>query len=71
MPETNFNGRSTRMARSVRKLIFASSFGNSAMILGRKIQKLSILINCHNDKNYRPYAVTMTKKSIMFHAFLR
>lgn len=33
MPDTNFKGRRTLMARSVRKLTFAPSSGNKAIIL--------------------------------------
>lgn len=33
MPDTNFKGRRTLMARSVRKLTFAPSSGNRAIIL--------------------------------------
>lgn len=33
MPDTNFKGRRTRIARSVRKFTFAPNSGNSAIIL--------------------------------------
>lgn len=41
MPETSFNGRRTRMARSVRKLTLAPSSGNSAIILCIKISQIT------------------------------
>lgn len=73
MPDTNFNGRKTRMARKVRRLTFAPSSGNKAIILIKKSTSINhVLFNlCILCRNFYAYAVTITKKSIIFHAFLK
>lgn len=46
MPDTNFKGRRTLMARSVRKLTFAPSSGNRAIILVARMKGQLIIWMC-------------------------
>lgn len=56
MPDTNFNGRNTRIARSVRKLSFVPRFGNKAIILIKKsTQLIIVLIHLHHQQPYKSY----------------